>query len=172
MGLLGKASPIPKAGKKKNPPDKPPATSELKARLAGLEPSMFIPVSIFDEIVRVIRIRYGAFLLSDPVDGVLAPWALTGFDSTTRRRLRIPRQIVLRNSRLKQGHIVHLSGKHRSLLQPFFSVREFSLLNSIFLCPVVKEGRLIALLVLASDDERTLVRITSRVSFIKVFFNI
>jgi hypothetical protein len=80
------------------------------------------------------------------------PIAISGFDNTTRRRLRIPIEIIQQHGALKAGEKVLLIEEQRLFLEPFFSTREFGLFLSIFMAPFQTDGKIHGLFIVASED--------------------
>jgi hypothetical protein len=109
---------------------------------------------LFDYAFTSLRTERIALLLVDEISKAFTPWALNGFDQTTGRRLRIPSDIITIKEMLISDTPVVLSGTETDFLQPYFSVREFSILSQFIYCPLVHENNLIAFILIAmSEDE-------------------
>jgi hypothetical protein len=80
------------------------------------------------------RDKSGLFLLDKESDS-FAPWAQSGFDETTRHRLRIPRKFIL-PALEGPGDCAVIEKEDLRKLHIFFSVREFSSLSKIAVLPV------------------------------------
>ena len=108
-------------------------------------------------------------LLRDHPDEVFAPWAICGFDNTTKRRLRIPEAILKQGERIRIDTITHLTGENRSFLEPFFSNREYSLFTDLFLYPISYEQSILGLLLVATgEDENSKILHNDLLSFLSL----
>ncbi len=120
---------------------------------------MTAPVRIFALFRHALAIKKGALLVPDPDGAYFSPWSSVGYDQTTEHRMR------LSESRLPRGEQSGNLEEFRS----YFSVREFSMLEEIFLYPFVAEDTTVALLLLTDspylrDDRRYLSVICAAVS--------
>ncbi|MBN1686978.1 MAG: hypothetical protein JW852_10005 [Spirochaetales bacterium] len=91
-------------------------------------------------------LQHAAVLVLDENESLFIPAAFIGFDSTTKRRLRIPREIVDQHGTLAAGQSLSLTGKDRAFLEPFFSVREYGCLERIDLSAVLHDSTIYAVL--------------------------
>jgi hypothetical protein len=90
------------------------------------------------------------FLRDTEAEAYFAPWAVEGFDETTMRRLRIPEGFVASHPRFFSS-ICSLRGEDISLFSPFFSFREYAVLNSIVIIPFIKNTTLISFLLIVDS---------------------
>ncbi len=125
----------------------------LWAGLRELEDGLESPGRFFSLVKDQLKLERAALLLYDPVRLVFAPWAVHGFDQTTRHRLRIPVRANDTMNRLASGK-VHLLSDPEELrpFQQFFSFREFSTLSNLLLVPFIHESRFLGLLLSAEAD--------------------
>lgn len=109
---------------------------------------------MFDFAFATLKTERIALLLVDEISKSFTPWALCGFDTTTKRRLRIPSDIITIKKTLVSVTPVVMAGPEKDFLQPYFSVREFSILSQFIFCPFVYENDLIAFILIAlCEDE-------------------
>lgn len=113
---------------------------------------IFYPVHLFDSFREFSGVEHGAILVLDEADLMFVPAAFTGFDNTTRRRLRIPREIIDQHGSLQAGESLMLSHDERTFLESFFSIREYGLYSKMALTPIRHEGIIYAVLLLAADN--------------------
>ena len=94
----------------------------------------------------------------DKSDSLFVPAAFAGFDNTTKRRLRIPREIVNQHGALEAGQSLSVKGEGKSFLEPFFSVREYGCFERIELVGIKHEGITYAVLLacLKEGEDATL----------------
>ena len=83
----------------------------------------------------------------DESDSLFVPAAFSGFDNTSKRRLRIPKEIVNQHGTLEAGKSLSVKGDGKSFLEPFFSVREYGCFERIDLVGIKHEGITYAVLV-------------------------
>jgi hypothetical protein len=151
---------------------KPLTKAQRRERLwAGLketEDGIESPGRLFSLLKEELGLERAAMLLYDPVRMTFAPWAVHGFDETTRHRLRIPLGANDTMNRLAGGKVFLLSNPEE--LQPFhqfFSFREFSTLSGLLLLPFISESKFMGLLLAANPDQtdlEMLKTLSSRVS--------
>jgi hypothetical protein len=129
----------------------------LWAGLREIENGIESPGRLFSLIKENLKLERAALLLYDPVHMSFAPWAVHGFDETTKHRLRIPLGANDTMNRLAAGKVFLLSGSEE--LQPFqqfFSFREFSTLSNLLLLPFTSESKFMGLLLIADADRTNL----------------
>ncbi len=110
-----------------------------------------LPIYLFDKCVATSRPKHSCLLVLNELDAIFQPAAVLGLDNTTRRRLRIPNDIIEQQSSLCNGRSVTLRADDRLFLEPFFSVREYGTFTKIDLSPLLHENRLLALFMIAHD---------------------
>lgn len=81
------------------------------------------------------------------------PAAFVGFDSTTKRRIRIPRGIIDQHGALETKGLLTLKGDDRTIFEPFFSVREFGIYTRIDAAGIRHDGTTYAILLAAWTEE-------------------
>ena len=152
-GESGKSAPP----KDEQPPveSKPLTWAERQQRLwAGLrkiEDGIESPGRLFSLLKEELELERAALLLYDPVRMTFAPWAVHGFDETTRHRLRIPLGANEPMNRLAAGKVFLLSNPEDiQPFQQFFSFREFSTLSNLLLLPFISENKFMGLLLAAN----------------------
>ena len=121
---------------------------------------LFSPIYAFEEICESYRLKRSALLIIDHSGDVFVPVASSGFDVTTQRRLRIPSQILKQNHRLVVGETITIGREGMTFLEPFFSVREFALVEALRLIPL-RHGRMLfgILLHIAHSGEENVTRL-------------
>ena len=92
-------------------------------------------------------------LVLDDAESIFVPLAVKGFDNTTKRRLRIPREIIDQHSSLQRGDSLALAGEQRAFLEPFFSVREFGGFCEVYLVPLKRSGVIHGVLIAAREEQ-------------------
>jgi hypothetical protein len=80
-----------------------------------------------------LGLKRGCILLPDEAEGILSPWASSGLDETSLRRLRIPAKAM--DSRYAAGPLV-LEGNALQELSIYFSHRDFSGIASMRVLPL------------------------------------
>ncbi len=145
--------------------------------LAQLDRGIEIPIDIFNLCKEYLDIRKGALFLREdsgsPIEGketsYFAPWVAEGFDETTMRRLRFPSSFIDNHTELFSEASFATDGGV-SAFSPFFSFREYAVLNSIVIIPFLRNGRIISFLfivdspVLSEMSEHVSSRFFSRAS--------
>lgn len=141
--------------------EQPPVQSEpltwaerqqrLWAGLREIEDGIESPGRLFSLLKEELELERAALLLYDPVRMSFAPWAVHGFDETTRHRLRIPLGANDPMNRLAAGKVFLLSNPEDiQPFQQFFSFREFSALSNLLLLPFISESKFMGLLLAAN----------------------
>jgi hypothetical protein len=151
-GKGGKAAPIASkaaAGAARGADPTEGIISEIFALPQGIE----LPSQIFAVLAKRLSVSKGALLLYDPVRSVYAPWASTGFDTTTLHRLRIPSIMSESLSSSGNGRAVLVSSAEGiSAYEAFFSSRELALVTRIILVPFLAAEKLLAILLITATD--------------------
>jgi hypothetical protein len=88
------------------------------------------PTSLFSHIKKEFKIIKGALFLPE-ADSSFVPWAKTGFDRTTSRRIRIPHSIINSIQKRKTYNIIELSGTKIEIMREYFSFREFAVTKKV-----------------------------------------
>lgn len=122
---------------------------KLLYQISLLPESFSAPALLFALLKDRFALKSAALLLYDPRRLVFAPWASTGFDTTTRHRLRLPLGLNEEFNRAARGEVVVLTDAQLQGFKGFFSAREFSALAHVVLVPFVHSQRLIGLLLIA-----------------------
>jgi hypothetical protein len=107
----------------------------------AITPSMTAPVRLFARFRQSLVIKKGALLLPDPDGAFYSPWSSVGFDRTTEHRMRIPEGRVPAEEEVPDPEE----------FRPFFSVREFSMLDELYLYPFVRDDAVVALLLVTES---------------------
>jgi hypothetical protein len=81
------------------------------------------------------------------------PAACVGFDSTTERRIRIPREIIDQHSAFETKGFLSLAGNDRIIFEPFFSVREFGIFTKMDVVGIRFDETTYAILLTAWTEE-------------------
>lgn len=123
----------------------------LCATIENLDRDFEAPVRLFSLLKKDLLIEKGAILLYESEQESFLPWGITGFDETTQHRLRIPGNLIqdIIEKNLSSRFFIDTDGKNR--LKPFFSIREFSMLDSLLVFPFFSEDALIALLLITES---------------------
>ena len=101
-------------------------------------------------------------MVLDENESLFLPAASIGFDSTTKRRLRIPREIIDQHSALEREGTLSLTGDDRIIFEPFFSVREFGLFTQVDALGIRHDGTTYAVILIASnEDEKAMLPLES-----------
>ncbi len=102
-------------------------------------------LKLFEELSIVLDFTKGALLLLDSEINVFVPITYKNLDLTTSRHLRIKKNILL-NQFKDYNKIINISDSKIKLFKQYFSIREFSALNSIIILPFYNTGILTAIL--------------------------
>jgi len=102
-------------------------------------------LKLFEELSIVLDFTKGALLLLDSEINVFVPITYKNLDLTTSRHLRIKKNILL-NQFKDYNKIINISDSIIKLFKQYFSIREFSALNSIIILPFYNTGILNAIL--------------------------
>ena len=134
----------------------------LWAGLREIEEGIESPGRLFSLVKEQLRLDRAALLLFDPVHMAFAPWAVHGFDETTKHRLRIPLRANETMNRLASGKVLLLSkSEELQQFQRFFSFREFSTLSKLLLVPFIHVSKFMGLLLSADPDQSNLALFTT-----------
>jgi len=129
----------------------------LWAGLREIEEGIESPGRLFTLVKEQLQLDRAALLLFDPVRMAFAPWAVHGFDETTKHRLRIPLGANETMNRLASGKVLLLSKPEElQQFQQFFSFREFSTLSKLLLVPFIHVSKFMGLLLSADSDQSKL----------------
>ncbi len=154
MGLLSKVANLQNnadliASKKKNLIES--FFSDAKKLRTGFEYSG----SLFDLLCRDLFIKKGSLLIPDNEGKTFIPASYLNMDITTTRHLRIER-IILETQFHYYNEIIFSDDSRLKLFKQYFSMREFSALNSLMLVPFYISGTLSAILVIIDPEKETL----------------
>ena len=119
----------------------------LESEQLGLD----FPSSLFSHLKRDFQIIKGALFLPE-TDSHFVPWAETGFDRTTSRRIRIPPSIIKEIQLWDTFNIMELSGTKLEIMRDFFSFREFSVTEKVLIAPILSEKKIIAVLFITDSE--------------------
>lgn len=114
--------------------DESDALGKLVSFIQNTVPNLHTPAKIFSLLEDIFTIQKGALLICDHVNPQFVPIAFSGYDKTTQSRLRIPLSIVS-DLFTDKNEALFLGKDEISFLKPYFSVREFSLIDEICLYP-------------------------------------
>jgi len=107
------------------------------------------PARLFSILKENLHLEKAALLLYDPYRMVFAPWAASGYDKTTLRKLRLPLGFNRDFNRVAEGETLLLSEQAELLeFQRCFSAREFSGMDHLAFTPFIYEGKLLAALLI------------------------
>ncbi len=112
------------------------AIGNLVSFIQDTAPNLHTPAQIFTLLENNFQIEKGALLLLDTVYRQYNGTAYSGYDKTTRSRLRIPFD-TLSELLPDPGEPVFLQKNEIELFKPYFSIREFSLIEELVLYPFV-----------------------------------
>jgi hypothetical protein len=105
------------------------------------------PARLFSIFKENLHLEKAALLLYDPYRMVFAPWAASGYDKTTLRKLRLPLGFNRHFNRVAEGETLLISERAELLeFQRCFSAREFSGMDHLAFTPFIYEGKLLAAL--------------------------
>ncbi len=113
--------------------------------------SIEIAGEYFELIKKHLKFKKGAFLLYDYNYNTFAPWSISNFDQTTSHRLRIPVNFLEQHKSFLKGPI-NISDENLLILQPFFSTREFSILERLYICPFYNGDDIFAILLFSEME--------------------
>ncbi len=125
------------------------ATKAILQEILNLPATIEGPSHLFSILSRSLQIRKGALLLPDPDERLFVPWTITGFDTTTQRRLRIPEDDLRELFADRSYGIVFFVGEDRRKVKGFFSNREFTVLDTVVLARFLHDGQSLGILILA-----------------------
>lgn len=129
-----------------------PEEKSIIAKITELSEGVETPGQIYTLLKEELTIEKGAFLVQESQNDIFMPWALTGYDTTTRSRLRIPRSALISYfSHSNSGYLFIESEDERLFLRPFFSIREFGLLEKVLLCPFIHDQEIIGFLLITES---------------------
>ena len=146
MGLLNKVLTMDNVGSTFSP-DITRLMSSLNSGSTGLD----FPSKLFSQIKKELQITKGAILLPED-DSLFVPWAETGFDRTTSRRIRLPQTLINSMLNWNDYDILELRESDIGVMSEFFSFREFSVTDSILLAPILAEKKLIAIIFISEGE--------------------
>lgn len=124
----------------------------MSEAVARLEPGLELGGELFNLYRETFRIGKGALLLHDRDESAYLPWATTGFDETTTHRLRVPEGFLRSLPPIGQGRPVSLTRQEAVPLGPYFSMREFGLIERLLLIPFPLGEEVVALLAVARAE--------------------
>jgi hypothetical protein len=130
-------------------------TSEEKSvitKISELKEGVETPGQIYTLLKEELSIQKGAFLVQETQSEMFMPWALTGYDKTTSHRLRIPRSVVLPMFTGDSPSCLYINSEDSmAFLRPFFSIREFGLLEKVILCPFFFKQEILGFLLISDS---------------------
>lgn len=166
MGLLDKALVLDDVDIKEErssgffSPDIQRIMNTLSSTTSGID----FPSTLFAQIKNEFEITKGALLL--PEENLhFVPWAETGFDRTTSRRIRIPQTIIEKIHVNNSYKLIELSKSEIEVMSDYFSFREFSVTESVLIAPLYSEKQLVAIVFISQGS----IMSESRENKIKLF---
>jgi hypothetical protein len=123
------------------------ASVSLHNAFSDLPKTIDAPAMLFSSFALSYQVEKGALLLSGIEKESLIHVASIGFDLTTIRRLRIPESLFS----FSDPQILEKNGVHD--LRPYFSTREFSILDRVLIIPGFHGGLLSALMLISHGPE-------------------
>jgi hypothetical protein len=131
--------------------------------ISRLQEGIEAPAQLFAILKENFHLEKAALLLYDPYRMVFAPWAASGYDRTTLRKLRFPLGFNRHFNRVAGGETIVLSDSGElAEFQRCFSAREFSGIGQLAVTPFICEDKLLGVLLithnarLASAESRQL----------------
>lgn len=131
--------------------------------ISRLQDGIEAPAQLFTILKDNLHLEKAALLLYDPYRMAFAPWAASGYDRTTLRKLRLPLGSNRHLNHIADGQTLVLSDRDELAdFQRCFSAREFSGINQLAITPFIFEDKLLAALLithnarLTSDESRQL----------------
>lgn len=128
------------------------AIGKLVTFIQNTVPDLYTPARIFSLLQDVFLIKKGALLLFDPIAREYNGWAYTGYDTTTKSRLRIPEAVISELFSRSKKTIV-IEADNLSQFKNYFSIREFSLPGSLVAYPFFHDTDTLVGLLLISESE-------------------
>lgn len=110
---------------------------------------------LFDLLCRDLLVKKGSLLIPDNEGKTFIPASYLNIDITTTRHLRIER-IILETQFHNYNEIIFSDDSRLKLFKQYFSIREFSALNSLMLVPFYVGGTLSAILIVIDPEKETL----------------
>jgi hypothetical protein len=127
----------------------PVSAEELTYRVAAIPAGFAAPLQLFALLRDVLGLQQAALLAYDARRYVYSPLAATGFDATSRHRLRLEPGANADFNRAAAGSIVEVRGEELAAFREYFSSREFSGIRQLTLVPYLHSQRLVGLLLIA-----------------------
>ena len=153
------------SGVRFNPSD---ALSSLLNCIHDTKTDLQAPAELFNIIREVFFIEKGSLLLLNHREQQFIGWAHQGYDKTTKHRLRLPYDVVNRIFPTSSCSPILLEHPDTATLRQFFSIREYSILEKIYLLPFVYQDKIIGILLVTSSP----VLLESDESFFEPFKNV
>ena len=110
--------------------------------------------ALFQLLCRDLVIKKGFLLIPDNEGDIFIPASSLNIDITTMRHLRIER-IILETQFHYYNEIISSGDNRIKLFKQYFSIREFSALNSLMLVPFYRGGTLSAILAIIDPKIET-----------------
>lgn len=133
MGLLQKAneqnSNTPQIRQEKFP--------EIKEKLHRIRKTINFHPTLFKELIELFSINKGALLVRDGINFTLS--SITGYDETTKNRLRLT----------IDEYSEYQKNNDLTLLQRYFSIREFKTINKVTILPIYNDSKIDGLLLIS-----------------------
>ncbi len=124
--------------------------------IQSIEEGIETPAFLFAMLKSKLGITKGALLLYDPLKMVFAPWASSGYDTTTMHRLRIPLGFSESFNETAEGKTVVVTEEQKlKEYKPFFSNREFNLISRLIIAPLLYKNKLVSILLITEAAEET-----------------
>ncbi|WP_020612828.1 hypothetical protein [Sediminispirochaeta bajacaliforniensis] len=123
------------------------ADSSFTDSVLAVPKTIDAPAPLFNRFIESFRVEKGALLLLDQDTTSLVHVASCGYDVTTIRRLRFP----LHDYDLERPQVYRTS--QVTQFRPYFSIREFSMLDRILLIPGRVKAALFALILITEGDD-------------------
>ncbi len=131
-------------------------SSAILKEIQSIEEGIETPAFLFTMLKNKLGITKGALLLYDPLKMVFAPWASSGYDTTTMHRLRIPLGFSESFNETAEGKTVVVTEEQQlEEYKPFFSNREFNLISRLIIAPLLFKNKLVSILLITEAAEET-----------------
>ncbi|NOY08069.1 MAG: hypothetical protein GXP33_04425 [Spirochaetes bacterium] len=129
-------------------------SSAILKEIQSIEEGIETPAFLFAMLKNKLGITKGALLLYDPLKMVFAPWASSGYDTTTMHRLRIPLGFSESFNETAEGKTVVITEEQKlKEYKSFFSNREFNLISRLIIAPLISKNKLVSILLITEAAE-------------------
>lgn len=128
-----------------------PNLEKMFLQLSESSEGLDFPSQLHSVLRREFNISKGALLLPD-ANKLFIPWAITGFDQTTSRRIRIPHNIIISFQDDNSSVFIELKNDEIKPLKDYFSFREYSVTSHILISIIETCNRIVAVLFVTEGE--------------------